>query len=117
MREIKFRAWDESNGMIYPDFPKGSLRSADILTRWTTVMQFTDLHDKNGKEIYEGDIVKAVYKGWGECWGEVVWVGCGYDVHMLQPTNDNFWDLEDDGWEVAGNIWENPELLNPSLIQ
>ena len=60
MRNIRFRAWDNLNKtMVYDTYPKG-LSSSDILARWENewVMQFTGLNDKNGKEIYEGDLLQ-----------------------------------------------------------
>lgn len=61
-REIKFRAWDEvSEKMLnWNDFLDTNMKNTFIAPESTglILMQYTGLHDKNGKEIYEGDIVK-----------------------------------------------------------
>lgn len=65
MKEIKVRAWDETNQyMVYPTNPHilHSLSSGDILNRFETVMLYTGKKDQNGEEIYEGDIIyKELY--------------------------------------------------------
>jgi hypothetical protein len=70
-------------------------------------MQFTGLHDKNGTEIYEGDIVK--------------WIHQYGDFAPTIQTSIVEYKQYADGWigyevfnqsEVIGNIYENPELLN-----
>ena len=58
-REIKFRAWN-GEYMIYPEDSKHDTvktASAHILKHYDTVMQYTGLKDRNGIEIYEGDVV------------------------------------------------------------
>lgn len=105
MRDLRFRAWHKKSEQMLYSSP------ADIF-RWEhegepiEVMQFTGLHDKNGKEIYEGDIVQFQYANFRELRkGEVKYGIC------------EFWIV---GWEgelghreveVIGNIYENPELL------
>ena len=73
-------------------------------------MQFTGLIDKHGKEIYEGDIVKRFYNDQGV---QIVFntkTGCGFEFSVL--TSYIFCkEFSQNYYEVIGNIYENPELL------
>lgn len=73
--------------------------------------QFTGLKDKNGKEIYEGDIIKGVWGKNNIVIFKVIWDkrGCfdGEDAEGEPQVFDDF----DGNLEVIGNIYENPELL------
>ena len=151
VRDIKFRAWDiEENKMIIGNekglmlfllmdeccvirplikqkdddwFLKGDFGGKYIL------MQYTGLKDKNGREIYEGDIV-AGYKG--DFVHNVIGVVkyCGLSFVFEGTTEENRYDISggkgDNYWrytvtnpsvkelpdiEIIGNIYENPELL------
>lgn len=117
MREIKFRAWDGEK-MHVPVF-----LADDFLTTETTyvphsdwedakrfiVMQFTGLKDKNGEEIYEGDIVKLPN-------GLILKIGWEIGFHQYcgksRATSAGFnFMYKHDEVEIIGNIYENPELL------
>ena len=118
-REIKFRAWSKKyNKMYFMDkndfiFRKrfhGVSFSVQDDDGFKTIdplipMQFTGLKDKNGKEIYEGDIISGGYGG-----NNVV----EYDGAAFSPFAITGSELVDDPEkvEVIGNIYENPELLN-----
>ena len=71
-----------------------------------TWMQFTGLHDKNGKEIYEGDILQYTDNFNRPITGVVQYLGNGFWIEEKDEThympNDR---------EVIGNIYENPELI------
>jgi uncharacterized phage protein (TIGR01671 family) len=136
MRPIKFRAWDnrEKEYMgggdkldLYYSAHMGALMlDNDTYDFDTSVLfeQFTGLLDKNGKEIYEGDIVLEVVdsgpeeiKRYDEFRGVVVYERNGFGIQTEGmrdgETEVPLWGM-DDGWveiEVLGNIHENPELL------
>jgi uncharacterized phage protein (TIGR01671 family) len=83
-----------------------------------TVGQFTGLHDKNGKEIYEGDILrwKCSKSGSNKIKDYIVtieWGLHGYQILILDDgrwhTNKSYWN--DTDREVIGNTYENPDLL------
>jgi len=119
MREIKFRAWDKKGqiGMIE------NLRLDVVLEdERYVIMQFTGLKDKNGKEIYEGDIVS--HRGEfeeEEKIGVIEWFGgedsAEFYVRQIKAKDEfGFYEMQGknfcwDELEIIGNIYENPELL------
>lgn len=72
-----------------------------------TRVQFTWLLDKNGKEIYEGDILNLRW------WSVVLYRDCWFTFCYWEWNNKVYWNLFFDfkDCEVIGNIYENPELL------
>lgn len=82
----------------------------DTSTKRFELMQYTGLHDKNGKEIYEGDIVKIKYRD--EDIGKVIYEYNGFSIDVTN-MNKNYGrvDFVNNFMEVIGNIYDNPELL------
>lgn len=139
MRDIKFRAWCKKHKvMIYHIGSINWNEQNKIFVNQDTkcagneiLMQYTGLKDKNGKEIYEGDIVKQTYHkttGYGENEenfegyhiGKVVLISSGvcikkplmYEVEIDQLVKlDGYKNVAGYRSEVIGNIYENPELL------
>lgn len=113
-RELKFRAWN-GESMEYGGFAihatVGSIvdiHSISSVTKKSPVMQYTGLKDKNGKEIYEGDVVRHPY-GFGNGWGEVTYWPPMFKLQSDDGTCD---EIGFDECEVIGNIYENKDLLS-----
>ena len=121
MKETKFRAWDEStNTMSYEvEFHRFSdcygfrMELEHHKKHWVNVdskfvMQYTGLKDKNGKEIYEGDLLKMDYHG--DNIFEVVFDNGAFCIKPFMSP-DTLVDDYTDQAEIIGNIYENPEMV------
>ncbi len=75
------------------------------------IMQFTGLIDKQGKEIYEGDIIRQEHIPYS---GQVEWNGQAYWFVFRYGKHIDFLHMNQDNIEVIGNIYESPELLEKS---
>ena len=132
MREIKFRGKRLDNGewaygdliqnpentSIYWTEPYcGTWQDKKVKVDPETVGQFTGLEDKNGKDVYEGDILGSEGRGIGWVKGGVR--GYCYDVvYINHPAEESDWPLYStvkydypEQIEVIGNIHDNPEIL------
>jgi len=129
-RTIKFRAWDlkaskwhEGWGSLFPwGSPVGDNQHVviGIMPEYFVFQQFTGLLDRNGKEIYEGDIVRfsvenadrwvGATKGYIEYDdGEVGFVIVDAKKNII--TISRGYDAYSGSLEIIGNIYENPHLL------
>ena len=142
MTPKKFRAWDKINKKMYPVIilhVDGSVMiSGDMVDGFfpaneVEVMQFTGLLDKNGQEIYEGDIVKVLDRDWSDKEKDtktlIVYFHHGIfqlvskeGIDELEKNEPNvynpkwtetklFKEYGRDIFEIIGNIYENENLL------
>lgn len=126
-REIKFRAYSSHNHKMYPvsniewdidgriwviaDDGKNGI---ELMDEEAHLMEYTGLHDKNGREIYEGDIVRTGTDNIGDpdpMIGQVImregsWL---IENEKMQEAIELFSEIT--SREVIGNIFENPEMM------
>lgn len=102
-REIKFRAWD---GQQLVPITRVKVPSNTFKDSGDVLMQYTGLKDKNGKEIFEGDIVRH------DQFPRPLVVQWDWDQWGLFENPCNEANIGKDDTEVIGNIYENPDLLS-----
>jgi uncharacterized phage protein (TIGR01671 family) len=116
MREIKYRQWTQNRKWHYWGFTDGGFinplhEPGDTMTDTQKhSQQHTGLKDKNGREIYEGDII---LRADGSI-ATVVYEGTAFETQPRRPMRVSALRLDFDaveGVEVAGNVYETPELL------
>lgn len=126
MKELKFRVWDkereaflnnvfiDSEGKLY-QFSKGTIFGIVITyldSENKNISKFTGLHDKNGKEIFEGDIIKIKDETY-----RITWNGCfsSFDMTNIDKAKQykDLYILNKDyeKSEIVGNIYQNRDLL------
>lgn len=140
-REIKFRAWDKKRkSMFVPDSFVFDASTGEVMSVWRkrtngetiggldprkdrlVLMQYTGLHDKNGREIYESDILRVTGEDGESYVAAVKWFGdedypafdlegipaaCSYDANALATIFQEGVET----CEVIGNIFEDKQLL------
>ena len=131
-RKIKFRAWNEvSEKMLnWNDFLDTNMKNTFIAPESTglILMQYTGLHDENGKEIYENDIVEFSYDIFTGNFdtklgrGTIEFIDGAFYIKPFEIECKKIEDIANgecfllytvniDTLEIIGNIYDNPELL------
>lgn len=107
-REIKFRCWDSISKELHKWETINYLPLPDFLKfEHYTLIQYTGLKDKNGKEIYESDILYCL-----KCYYRLERHNNGcYELYEIGTEKMFILENELHTVEIIGNIYENPELL------
>ena len=135
MREIEYRIWDTKKKKMFYSYDNYLKLEGELWSLWEKdnkgklilltnsndgiLLQFIELKDKNGKKIYEGDILQLrsdgvwVLKDEKDGRSVVEWDEelCGFSP--FTEKNDEYYcgECEIENFKVIGNVWENKELL------
>lgn len=122
MREIKFRMFQKVEKTMVPheQILSDEWTVEELLVGesdfWSDPMQYTGLKDKSGKEVYEGDVIKMVETYVQDdkpvqenVYHEVLFACGGFMAGGM--FLDDYWNLSGYMFEVVGNRFENPELI------
>ena len=115
MREIKFRAWDKENKTMVNS--GGSIKALANIEGYIehdfVLTQYTGLKDKNGKEIYEGDVLQIPLQWWHDKWhmNSKAKRRITVEEFGIVPFHNGDWSVGHEECEIIGNIYENPELV------
>lgn len=130
-REIKFRMWDKPNRTMRPvkelhfgDDGSGRTVLVDTPGRYYSpcvdgescvLLQYTGLKDRDGTDIYEGDIIDAWSQGSHQV-GVTTWGLIGFYIKILPPVCSWHFSGGYEPCKVIGNIYEHPHLVHESLL-
>lgn len=124
MREILFRGKCQGKG----EWVEGFLVDAQHIGNWVkahpvdpeTVGQFTGLTDKNGRKIFEGDVVLCPWSNQDKPQRFTIKFKDGLFVASPVKETEDYWDFMVGGYskemEIIGNIHDNPELLEAGYV-
>ena len=138
MRNLKLRAWDEQNKVMHNNFQvissgnegndwvifisdlrplsKPETNPFDnpqpFFSKQLKKMQFTGILDKNGEEIFEGDIIAKP----GNIWGIMVWKAPSFEVTVDKHQSSLYSLSYFEDAIVVGNIYEHPELITSEEV-